>query len=85
MPRSNIKYQLTGDDDDSNDYFLQHVQDYQSNSKTANFWRKMIQTLLLISVYFVLSISLTFYQQWLYSDDGYVSKKEIENIFHILN
>jgi hypothetical protein len=66
MPRSNIKYELTGDDEDTNNYFVQHVQEYQNVSKKTIFWRKMMQTIILISVYFVLSIGLTFYQKWLY-------------------
>ncbi|XP_011495726.1 PREDICTED: solute carrier family 35 member C2 [Ceratosolen solmsi marchali] len=66
MPRSNIKYELTGDDEDTNNYFAQHAQEYQTLSKKAIFWRKMMQTIILISVYFVLSIGLTFYQKWLY-------------------
>ncbi|CAB0035354.1 unnamed protein product [Trichogramma brassicae] len=67
MPRSNVKYELTRDDDDANDYFLQHVQEYEGMSKKALFWRGIMQAVLLISIYFVLSIGLTFYQKWLYN------------------
>ena len=74
MSRSNVKYELTGDDDDTNDYFLQHVQEYQNVSKKAIFWRKMMQIATLVSLYFVFSIGLTFYQKWLYGT--YVSTKE---------
>ncbi|OXU27569.1 hypothetical protein TSAR_011524 [Trichomalopsis sarcophagae] len=68
MPRSNVKYELTRDDEDTNDYYLQHGQEYQTVSKKAIFWRKMMQSIILISIYFVLSIGLTFYQKWLYGD-----------------
>lgn len=71
MPRSNVKYELTRDDEETNDYYLQHGQEYQTVSKKAIFWRKMMQSIILISIYFVLSIGLTFYQKWLYGD--YVS------------
>lgn len=72
MPRSNIKYELAGDDEDTNDYFLQHVQEYQNVSEKTVFWRKMMRTITIIAIYFVLSIGLTFYQKWLY--DIYVSR-----------
>ncbi|KAL7293386.1 hypothetical protein TKK_0013152 [Trichogramma kaykai] len=71
MPRSNVKYELTRDDDDANDYFLQHVQEYEGMSKKALFWRGIMQAVLLISIYFVLSIGLTFYQKWLYNTYGF--------------
>lgn len=73
MPRSNVKYQLAGDDEETNDYFLQHVPDHQAAVRKAIFWNKMMQSFLLIAVYFVLSIGLTFYQKWLYGT--YVGSK----------
>lgn len=71
MPRSNVKYELTKHDEETNDYFLHHVQDYQMASKKAFFWHKMIQSIILISFYFLFSIGLTFYQKWIY--ENYVS------------
>ncbi|XP_014218676.1 solute carrier family 35 member C2 [Copidosoma floridanum] len=66
MPRSNVKYELTRHEEDTNDYFLQNVQEYQTILKKNVFWHKLLQTGGLICLYFVLSIGLTFYQKWLY-------------------
>ena len=74
MPRSNVKYEIAREDPDSADYFLQHVQDYQTTSKwEKSFWHRILQSIFLIAIYFVLSVGLTFYQQWLYAT--YVSTK----------
>lgn len=68
MTRSHIKYQIAKDVDDTSDYFLQSVQEFSSMSKKEiSPWRKTLQTITLILIYFVLSVGLTFYVQWLYS------------------
>ncbi|EZA57504.1 hypothetical protein DMN91_009880 [Ooceraea biroi] len=72
MTRSHVKYQIARDDVDTSDYLPQNVPDYQNVTKPeATFWRKAFQAFLLISAYFVLSISLTFYNPWLYKTYGF--------------
>ncbi|XP_058798469.1 solute carrier family 35 member C2 [Phymastichus coffea] len=66
MPRSNIKYELAEDDEETYDYFIQHAPEHQPATRKTLFWNKLMQTITLIAVYFVLSIGLTFYQKWLY-------------------
>lgn len=68
MTRSHVKYQIARDDVDTTDYLPQNISDFQNVSKLeTSFWRKVSQALLLISLYFVLSVGLTFYQPWLYN------------------
>ena len=72
MTRSHIKYQIAKDVDDTSDYFLQSVQELSSMSKKEiSPWRKTLRTIILILIYFVLSVGLTFYVQWLYSTYGF--------------
>lgn len=76
MPRSNIKYEIARDDPDSMDYYLQHVQEYKTTSKIhKSFWNIFGRSLVLIAIYFPLSVGLTFYQQWLLHD--YVSTNKL--------
>jgi len=82
MTRSHVKYQIARDDVDishieTSDYLPQNISDYQNVTKPeVAFWRKISQAFLLISSYFVLSISLTFYNPWLY-------KTYVSNYIHI--
>lgn len=72
MTRSHVKYQIARDDGDASDYFSQHNQEFQTVSKKEpSFWKNAIRAVLLISIYFVFSIGLTFYQQWLYRTYGF--------------
>ncbi|XP_015607112.1 solute carrier family 35 member C2 [Cephus cinctus] len=72
MPRSNVKYEIANQDADTSDYFLSHVQEFQnSTTMQTSFSRKILQTILLISLYFVLSIGLTFYQKWVLKSYGF--------------
>jgi len=75
MTRSHVKYQIARDDVDishieTSDYLSQNIPDCETYQNAIRpevaFWRKMSQAFLLISAYFVLSISLTFYNPWLY-------------------
>lgn len=67
MPRANIKYELARDDPDTMDYYLQHAEDYQTTSKIQkSFFNIYGKSLILISIYFVLSVGLTFYQKRLF-------------------
>lgn len=80
MPRSNVKYEIAREDPDSADYFLQHVPEFPTASKwEKSFWHKILQSVFFISVYFVLSVGLTFYQQWLYK--AYVSMDNVCLVF----
>lgn len=73
MTRSHIKYQIAKDTDDTSDYFLEPVQEFSNASKKeVSFWKKFFQIIILILCYFVLSVGLTFYVQWLYNT--YVSE-----------
>ncbi|XP_050455638.1 solute carrier family 35 member C2 [Cataglyphis hispanica] len=68
MTRLHIKYQIARDDVDTSEYLPQNVPDFQNvTSSEPTFWRKACHVFLLISVYFVLSIGLTFYNPWLYN------------------
>lgn len=72
MTRSHIKYQIARDDVDTSEYLPQNVPDFQNvTSPEITFWRKAYQVFLLIFVYFVLSIGLTFYNPWLYNTYGF--------------
>lgn len=73
MSRSSIKYQIVKKDDTL--YYLssQNTQDYQNIPKKEPCIGAL-QTILIISIYFVLSIGLTFYQKWLF-------KTYVSNIF----
>ncbi|XP_076247780.1 solute carrier family 35 member C2-like [Calliopsis andreniformis] len=72
MTRSHIKYQIAKDADDTSDYFLQPVQEFPSTfKKETSPWKKVFQTIILILTYFVLSVGLTFYVQWLYNTYGF--------------
>ncbi|XP_017885356.2 solute carrier family 35 member C2-like [Ceratina calcarata] len=72
MTRSHVKYQIAKDTDDTSDYFLQPVQEYSNVSKKeVSLWKKTFRILLLILCYFVLSVGLTFYVQWLYNTYGF--------------
>lgn len=73
MTRSHIKYEIAKDADDASDYFIQHVQQFSGAFKQeTSIWKKAFLTFLLILIYFVLSVGLTFYLKWLYNT--YVSK-----------
>jgi len=81
MTRSHIKYQIARDDVDTSEYLPQNVPDFQNvTSPEITFWRKAYHVFLLIFVYFVLSIGLTFYNPWLYNT--YVSNY-IYNKFYL--
>ncbi|KAK0088573.1 hypothetical protein PV325_011493 [Microctonus aethiopoides] len=72
MPRANIKYELARDDPDTMDYYLQHAEDYQTTSKIQkSFFNIYGKSLILISIYFVLSVGLTFYQKRLFHSRGF--------------
>ncbi|KAK9302099.1 hypothetical protein QLX08_005819 [Tetragonisca angustula] len=72
MTRSYIKYQIAKDADDTSDYFLQPIQEFSNVSKKEiPFWKKTFQIIILILCYFVLSVGLTFYVQWLYNTYGF--------------
>lgn len=72
MTRLHIKYPIARDDVDISEYLPQNVPDFQNvTSPKSTFWRKAYQKLLLISIYFVLSIGLTFYNPWLYNTYGF--------------
>lgn len=74
MTRSHIKYQIAKDADDTSDYFLQPVQELSNISKKEiSLWKKIFRTIILIFCYFILSVGLTFYVQWLYNT--YVSEE----------
>lgn len=78
MTRSHIKYQIARDDVDTTEYLPQSVTDFQNATKPEpTFWRKAFQAFVLISIYFILSIGLTFYNPWLYNT--YVSNLSIPN------
>ncbi|KAL2719064.1 solute carrier family 35 member C2-like isoform X1 [Vespula squamosa] len=70
MSRSSIKYQIVKKDDTL--YYLssQNTQDYQNIPKKEPCIGAL-QTILIISIYFVLSIGLTFYQKWLFKTYGF--------------
>ncbi|KAG7197651.1 hypothetical protein KM043_016472 [Ampulex compressa] len=73
MTRLHVKYQITKSDPEVNDR-LAHtgVEDLKTiHSKKISFWKKILWTVLLIGIYFVLSVGLTFYQQWLYNSYGF--------------
>lgn len=73
--RSDIKYEITrSNEDDRNtiDYYLHQSQDYQTTTKIEkSIFYTLSKSLIIILIYFILSVSLTFYNQWLYND--YVS------------
>ncbi|XP_020293964.1 solute carrier family 35 member C2-like isoform X1 [Pseudomyrmex gracilis] len=72
MTRSHIKYQIARDDVDTTEYLPQSVTDFQNATKPEpTFWRKAFQAFVLISIYFILSIGLTFYNPWLYNTYGF--------------
>ncbi|XP_028523257.1 solute carrier family 35 member C2 isoform X2 [Apis cerana] len=72
MTRSHIKYQIAKDADDTSDYFLQPVQELSNISKKEiSLWKKIFRTIILIFCYFILSVGLTFYVQWLYNTYGF--------------
>nr|XP_034177202.1 solute carrier family 35 member C2-like isoform X1 [Osmia lignaria] len=72
MTRSHIKYEIAKDADDTSDYFLQPVQEFPNTSKKeVSPWKKLCKILTLIVIYFVLSVGLTFYVQWLYNSYGF--------------
>lgn len=74
MTRSHIKYQIAKDVDDTSEYFLQPVQDFTNISKKdVPPWKRASQMAVLIVLYFILSVGLTFYVQWLYNT--YVSEE----------
>ncbi|XP_035739298.1 solute carrier family 35 member C2-like isoform X1 [Vespa mandarinia] len=70
MSRSSIKYQIVKKDDTL--YYLssKNTQDYQNIPKKEPCIGA-VQTILIISIYFVLSIGLTFYQKWLFKTYGF--------------
>lgn len=66
MTKSDIKYEIANGDDEQ-DYY-QTAQDFQLPVKPkTSIFRQILNTTLLISAYFVLSVGLTFYLRWLYS------------------
>lgn len=66
MPRSNVKYEIANQDADTPDFFLQHTPEFKNlPKKRLPFWWSILLTSLLILLYFILSVGLTFYQQWL--------------------
>lgn len=68
MTRSHVKYQIARDDVDPSEYLAQNVPDFQNVMKPEpTFWNKAFHVFLLISIYFILSIGLTFYNPWLYN------------------
>ncbi|XP_070148810.1 solute carrier family 35 member C2-like [Polyergus mexicanus] len=68
MTRSHIKYQIARDNVDTSEYLSQNIPDFQNvTSSEPTFGRKACHMFLLIYIYFVLSISLTFYNPWLYN------------------
>ncbi|XP_031826391.1 solute carrier family 35 member C2 [Nomia melanderi] len=72
MTRSHIKYQIAKDAEDTSEYFLPSVQEFSTTpKKETSFWKKSFQKLLLIVNYFILSVGLTFYVQWLYKNYGF--------------
>lgn len=72
MPSSNVKYEIARQDPGGSDYYLRHVPEFQNASRwEKSFWHGIFQSIFLISIYFILSVGLTFYQQWLY--EAYVS------------
>ncbi|XP_076171108.1 solute carrier family 35 member C2-like [Ptiloglossa arizonensis] len=72
MTRSHIKYEIAKDADDASDYFIQHVQQFSGAFKQeTSIWKKAFLTFLLILIYFVLSVGLTFYLKWLYNTYGF--------------
>ncbi|KAF7987659.1 hypothetical protein HCN44_003522 [Aphidius gifuensis] len=70
--RSDIKYEIArNDQDDQNtiDYYLHHSQDYQTTKKIEkSIFYTLSKSLIIILIYFILSVGLTFYNQWLYND-----------------
>ncbi|XP_066592564.1 solute carrier family 35 member C2 [Prorops nasuta] len=66
MSRSNIKYEIAKDNIDSSDYYLQQQDLNNPPKKELKFYAKALQIIILLFVYFVLSVGLTFYQKWLY-------------------
>ncbi|XP_076286522.1 solute carrier family 35 member C2 [Lasioglossum baleicum] len=72
MTRSHIKYQIAKDAEDTTEYFFPSVPEFSTNSKKeVSFWKRAFQKLILIINYFVLSVGLTFYVQWLYNTYGF--------------
>ncbi|KZC08441.1 PREDICTED: solute carrier family 35 member C2 [Dufourea novaeangliae] len=72
MTRSHIKYQIAKDAEDTSDYFLQPVQEFSATSKKdISLWKGAFKKFILIITYFVLSVGLTFYLQWLYNTYGF--------------
>lgn len=70
MSRPSIKYQIVKKDDTS--YYLssQSTQDYPNVPKKEPCIGAL-QTTVIISIYFVLSVGLTFYQKWLFKSYGF--------------
>lgn len=70
MSRPSIKYQIVKKDDTS--YYLssQNTQDCPNVVKREPCVG-VLQATLIISIYFVLSVSLTFYQKWLFKTYGF--------------
>ncbi|KAJ8687428.1 hypothetical protein QAD02_023222 [Eretmocerus hayati] len=66
MPKINVRYERTRRDEDSNNYFVQNVQEFPDVAKNDIFVRRITRILILILVYFIFSISLTFYQKRFY-------------------
>ncbi|XP_012268370.1 solute carrier family 35 member C2 [Athalia rosae] len=72
MPRSNVKYEIANQDADTPDFFLHHVPEFKNATKKhIPFWWNILLTLILILIYFVLSVGLSFYQQWLLRTRGF--------------
>ncbi|XP_043248362.1 solute carrier family 35 member C2 [Colletes gigas] len=72
MTKLHIKYEIAKDADDTSDYFLWPVQESSGAvKKETSGWKKTVQTLVLILIYFILSVGLTFYLQWLYDTYGF--------------
>lgn len=67
MPKSNVKYQIASQEADTPDFFVQHATDFKNTrQKQLPFWWGIVLTTSVILLYFVLSVGLTFYQQWLF-------------------
>lgn len=69
MPISDVKYEAARDEPEPLDCYLQHAQEYQTTSKVPkSFWNIFGRSLVLVGSYFILSVGLTYFQQWFLKD-----------------
>ncbi|XP_074097468.1 solute carrier family 35 member C2-like [Cotesia typhae] len=72
MPISDVKYEAARDEPEPLDCYLQHAQEYQTTSKVPkSFWNIFGRSLVLVGSYFILSVGLTYFQQWFLKDHGF--------------